>query len=220
MEWLCAPEPVPYPTALTFMESRVNQIIEGSASECVWLLEHPPIYTAGTSAKPQDFLNPHCGIPIHPSGRGGKFTYHGPGQRVVYLMLDLRQRGADLHRYVRSLEQWLIATLESLGVPAINLETDEANLKTGVWVRASDPTRQADKIAAIGIRVRKWVAYHGVAINVNPDLNHYRNIIPCGITNQGDFGVTSLHQLGHHITMAELDQALHQSFSTFIARLI
>ena len=196
------------------MESRVALIHAGRARELVWLVEHPPLYTAGTSAQAADLIDA-MGFPVYPTGRGGQFTYHGPGQRVAYVMLDLRQRGEDLRAYVANLEEWVIRALARLGVPA-----ERRAGRIGLWVsRPRSPggslglgaplAAQEDKIAAIGVRVRRWVSYHGIAINVAPDLSHYRGIVPCGIR---EHGVTSLAALGNPAAMADLDEALMATF--------
>ena len=191
------------------MEARAAAIAAGNASELVWLLEHPPLYTAGTSARPGDLLQPDR-FPVFRSGRGGEFTYHGPGQRVAYLMLDLNRRGPDLRRFVATLEAWLIGALARLGVAA-----DRREGRIGVWVARPDKPplpdgRTAeDKIAAIGIRVRRWVTFHGVSLNVDPDLEHYSGIVPCGVPG---YGVTSLADLGVVASMADVDDALKGEF--------
>ena len=204
-EWRREPGLLPYETAVAAMEERVALIHAGTARELVWLIEHPPLYTAGTSARAGDLLDA-MGFPVYPSGRGGQFTYHGPGQRVAYVMLDLKARGADLRAYVANLEDWVIRSLARLGVTA-----ERRPGRIGLWVtRARGPLGpQEDKIAAIGVRVRRWVSYHGIAINVSPELSHYAGIVPCGIR---DHGVTSLAALGIKATMAELDEALMASF--------
>ncbi|SEH34401.1 lipoyl(octanoyl) transferase [Magnetospirillum fulvum] len=194
--------PVSYPDAVAAMEERVAAIRAGTAPELVWLLEHPPLYTAGTSANPADLLDPDR-FPVFPSGRGGQFTYHGPGQRVVYVMLDLSRRGPDLRRFVVALEEWLIRTLDHFAVKG---EVREG--RVGVWVDRG--AGREDKIAAIGIRVRHWVTFHGVALNVDPDLDHFRGIVPCGLAGHG---VTSLWDLGLTPTMEEVDSALIASFA-------
>jgi lipoyl(octanoyl) transferase len=199
-EWLIAPEPVAYPQAVAFMERRAGEIADGRAPECVWLLEHPPIYTAGTSAQPADLLDAR--FPVFQTGRGGQFTYHGPGQRVAYVMLDLRRRTMDVRGYVRDLEAWLIGALARFGV---NGERREG--RVGIWVARGGG--REDKIAAIGVRVRRWVTYHGVALNVAPDLSHFDGIVPCGITGHG---VTSLRDLGIRVAMADVDATLRSEF--------
>jgi lipoyl(octanoyl) transferase len=201
VEWRIATDLVPYPDALAAMEERVAAIRAGSASELVWLLEHPPLYTAGTSARAQDLLAPQR-FPVFEAGRGGQYTYHGPGQRVAYVMLDLQRRGPDLRRYVWRLEEWVIQALARFGVVG-----ERRPGRVGIWVAGPDG-REA-KLAAIGVRVRRWVTYHGVAINLAPDLEHFVGIVPCGIS---DFGVTSLADLGLGTTMRELDAALIEGF--------
>ena len=201
VEWITAAKPVAYEDALAFMEDRVADIIAGREAEAIWLLEHPPLYTAGTSADPADLRDPNR-FPVFATRRGGQYTYHGPGQRVVYAMLDLNARGRDLRAYVRKLEDWVIATLAEFGVRG---EVREGRI--GIWV-AREGGRE-DKIAAIGVRVRKWVAFHGLSINVAPDLSHFDGIVPCGIT---EHGVTSLKALGIPAGMDELDAALGKSF--------
>jgi lipoyl(octanoyl) transferase len=194
-----------YPEAVAAMDSRVAAIAAGEAGELVWLVEHPPLYTAGTSARAGDLLEAR--FPVHETGRGGQFTYHGPGQRVAYAMLDLRQRGADLRRYVATLEEWIIRTLA-----AFNVRGERREDRIGVWVRRPDKgDGHEDKIAALGIRVRQWVTLHGIAINVEPDLSHFAGIVPCGVKEQR-YGVTSLADLGITATMDDVDLALRQSF--------
>lgn len=205
MEILTATAPVAYDDALQMMEARVEAIHQGQADDLLWLLEHPPIYTAGTSAKADDLLNSR--FPVFQTGRGGQYTYHGPGQRVGYLILDLkkRQQVPDIKKYVWQLEEWIILTLAQFGVTGERREN-----RVGIWVVT--PAGEA-KIAAIGVRVRHWIAFHGVSINLDPDLSHFSGIVPCGIS---EYGVTSLRQLGVEITMAELDRTLitawHQVF--------
>lgn len=201
IEWRQSSGLVPYDEAVAFMEARVAAIAEGTAGECIWLLEHPPLYTAGTGAKTADLLTPER-FPVHLTGRGGQYTYHGPGQRVVYVMLDLRRRGQDLRRFVADLEAWIIAALARLGVTAFVREG-----RVGVWVVRPDGGE--DKIAAIGIRVRRWISFHGIAINLDPDLEHFSGILPCGIRGHG---VTSLAALGTKADMAALDRALRAAF--------
>ncbi len=196
-EWIIAQAPVSYPEALAFMEKRVAEIRQANAPECVWLLEHPSLYTAGTSAKPQDLLDPER-FPIFSAGRGGQYTYHGPGQRIAYVMLDLKARGCDIGAYIQNLEKWAIDALEDFGVKAMIRKE-----RVGLWVDRG--MGREDKIAAIGVRVRKWVTFHGLALNVDPNLDHYGGIVPCGIQ---DHGVTSLWDLGHTPTMEEVDSAL------------
>jgi lipoyl(octanoyl) transferase len=191
------------------MEARVAAIADGRAGELVWLLEHPPLYTAGTSARPQDLLAPR--FPVHQTGRGGQFTYHGPGQRVAYAMLDLRTRGQDLRAYVAALEDWVIEALDHF-----NVRGERRDDRVGVWVRRPDKGPGAeDKIAAIGIRVRRWVAFHGISLNVDPDLEHFGGIVPCGIAD-GRYGVTSLVDLGLPVTLADTDLALRAAFESVL----
>ena len=199
LQWRISDAPVTYEAALAAMEARATAIAEGTAGEEVWLLEHPPIYTAGTSARDADLLEAR--FPVHRTGRGGQFTYHGPGQRVGYVMLNLKQRKPDVRAYVQDLEQWLIATLALLGVTG-----ERRDGRVGIWV-AHDG--REDKIAALGVRIRRWVTFHGVALNVDPDLGHYDGIVPCGIAGHG---VTSLADLGILVSMADVDIALKQNF--------
>lgn len=200
--WKQSSSPVPYPDALMHMTNRVNQIIGGDQEE-VWLLEHPPLYTAGTSAKKADLIDPK-GIPVFDTGRGGQFTYHGPGQRIAYVMIDLNRRAPDLRRYVQALEQWIIDTLSEFGVKGERREG-----RVGIWAvsppEGPNSLPMEEKIAAIGVRVTKWVTFHGIAINVNPNLSHYKGIVPCGLPN---FGVTSLEKMGLSVSMEQLDEAL------------
>ncbi len=203
VEWQISDRPVAYEEAVAAMEDRVAGIRAGRARELVWLLEHPPLYTAGTSAKPEDLLAPDR-FPVYRTGRGGQFTYHGPGQRVGYVMLDLDRRGRDLRAFVHGLEAWLIGTLARFNVAA---ETRPDRI--GIWVDRGGG--REDKIAAIGVRVRRWVTYHGVALNVDPDLGHFAGIVPCGIAAP-DYGVTSLVDLGLPVTLADVDTALISSF--------
>ncbi len=205
VEWRVEPGFTPYPAAVAAMEARVAAIRAGEAPELVWLVEHPPLYTAGTSADPADLLQPDR-FPVYRSGRGGEFTYHGPGQRVVYLMLDLKRRGPDVRRFVLDLEEWIIRALASFAVTGERREG-----RVGIWVERKDPLHGAreDKIAAIGVRVRRWVTYHGIAINVEPELEHFSGIVPCGIS---EHGVTSLVDLGLPVGLADLDAALRASF--------
>jgi lipoyl(octanoyl) transferase len=191
------------------MEARVAAIRAGEAPELVWLLEHPPLYTAGTSAKPGDLLAPER-FPVFATGRGGQYTYHGPGQRVAYAMLDLKARGGDIRRYVRDLEEWIIRTLDRF-----NVRGERRQDRIGIWVADRTPGgKREDKIAAIGVRVRHWVSYHGIAINLEPDLAHFDGIVPCGIapTAAAPFGVTSLAKLGLIVSMPELDMAMRAAF--------
>ncbi len=197
--WIINTSPVPYPEALEVMESRVTAIQQGSEPELVWLLEHDPVYTLGTSAHTSDVLN--NSLPTYATGRGGKVTYHGPGQRVGYVMLDLNQRVRDLRAYVHALEAWLILTLAQFG-----LKAERRQGRVGLWVNHGGDER---KIAAIGVRVQKWVTSHGFALNVNPNLQHFQGIIPCGLTQ---YGVTSLYDLGIQCAMNEVDQALQDNF--------
>lgn len=210
VEWRIDYNPVDYSTAVLDMERRVagirSESPEDRADELVWLLEHPPLYTAGTSAKAKDLLNPL--FPIYKSGRGGEYTYHGPGQRIAYVMLDLKKRNPDIRAYIYKLEEWIIAALKDFGV---NGERREG--RVGIWVDMQDyggKKGDESKIAAIGVRLRKWVTYHGIAINLNPDLSHFSGIVPCGIS---DYGVTSLHALGKtKITTGDVDAALRKNF--------
>ncbi len=204
IEWRVSTAPVPYPEALEFMEDRARMIRDDGARECVWLLEHPPLFTAGTSADPAELSNPQ-GFPVFAAGRGGRYTYHGPGQRVVYVMLDLERRGKDIRRFVHGLEGWIIATLASLGVSA-----HRSPGKIGIWV-GEGPDEA--KIGALGVRVKRWVTLHGLSLNVAPDLTHFTGIVPCGIP---DFGVTSLSHLGKQIAMTDVDAALGRSFLSFL----
>ncbi len=205
VEWRVAAGLTDYGVAVAEMEKVVAGIAEGRAAERVWLVEHPPLYTAGTSAVDAELLATDR-FPVYRTGRGGRWTYHGPGQRVAYVMLDLRQRGQDVRRFVVALEDWLIATLAEFGVCG-----ERRNDRVGVWVRRPEKGPQAeDKIAAVGIRVRRWVTYHGIALNVAPDLAHFAGIVPCGI---GGHGVTSLADLGWDGTMADVDAVLRRSFA-------
>ncbi|MBF0391778.1 MAG: lipoyl(octanoyl) transferase LipB [Alphaproteobacteria bacterium] len=201
MEWRIDDAAVSYPEAVALMEARVLAIREGRADEMVWLALHPPLYTAGTSARPEDLLDPDR-FPVFQSGRGGQYTYHGPGQRVAYVMLDLKARGGDVRRFVHDLEDWVIRALARFAVKGERREG-----RVGIWVARGGG--REDKIAAIGVRVRRWVSYHGIAINVDPDLSHFDGIVPCGIRAHG---VTSLWDLGHTPTMAEVDSALIGAF--------
>jgi lipoyl(octanoyl) transferase len=200
--WRIAPAPVAYPDAVAFMEARVAAISKGEAREMLWFLEHPPLYTAGTSARPADLLAPER-FPVYQTGRGGQYTYHGPGQRVAYVMLDLKARALDLHTFVRRLEQWLIDTLADFAITG-----ERRDGRVGVWVARGGG--REDKIAALGVRVRRWVSFHGVSLNVEPDLEHFSGIVPCGIT---EHGVTSLVDLGRPVTMADADVALKRHFT-------
>jgi lipoyl(octanoyl) transferase len=217
VEWTVSDTLVPYPDAVTTMKARAAAIASGTAPEQVWLLEHPPLYTAGTSAHEADLVAPDR-FPVFRTGRGGEFTYHGPGQRVAYVMLDLNRRGPDLRRYVATLEAWIIATLARFNVTGERRED-----RVGVWVRRPDKPplldgRPAeDKIAAIGIRVRRWVSFHGISLNVDPVLEHYSGIVPCGVS---DYGVTSLVDLGIPVSMPEVDAALKAEFETLFGATI
>src|SRR3979490_479125 len=205
VEWLISDAPVPYLEAIAAMEARVADIAEQRASELVWLLEHPPLYTSGTSGKANDLLDPR--FPMFATGRGGQLTYHGPGQRVAYVMLDLKRRRPDVRAYVAGLEQWIIRTLS-----AFNVRGERREDRVGVWVGRPDKGPGfEDKIAAIGVRLRRWVAFHGISINVEPDLSHFDAIVPCGVADPR-YGVTSLVDLGHVMTMADVDIALRQAF--------
>ncbi len=204
IEWRVSESPVPYGAALTFMEAQAAAIRAGEADECVWLLEHPPLFTAGTSADPAELMNP-LDLPVYEAGRGGRYTYHGPGQRVGYLMLDLDKRGRDIRKLVHSLEGWIISALGDLGVSAHRAEG-----RIGIWV--GDGLAEA-KIAALGIRVKRWVTLHGFSINVDPDLSHFGGIVPCGIS---DFGVASLASVGKEMPMSRVDAALKRSFHQFL----
>jgi lipoyl(octanoyl) transferase len=205
LEWRIDDRPVDYLAAVAEMEDRVAAIRAGTAPELVWLLEHPPLYTAGTSAQDADLLEPER-FPVYRSGRGGQFTYHGPGQRVAYVMLDLKHRGCDVRRFVRDLEHWLIATLARF-----NVSGERRAGRVGIWVDRG--AGREDKIAAIGVRIRRWVSYHGVALNVEPDLTHFDGIVPCGIQSHGQgHGVTSLVDLGLPVAMADADLALRAAF--------
>ncbi|WP_323767942.1 lipoyl(octanoyl) transferase LipB [Marinovum sp.] len=209
VEWINSDGLTGYDDAVRFMEARAAAIAEGRAEEAVWLVEHPPLYTAGTSARSEDLTDPDR-FPVHVSKRGGQYTYHGPGQRVAYVMLDVGRRGRDVRRFVHELETWVIATLD-----AFNVKGEIRDGRVGVWVARGDKPLSAsgqpqeDKIAAIGIRLRKWVSFHGVSINVEPDLEHFSGIVPCGIT---EHGVTSLVDLGLPVTMDDLDVALRDRF--------
>src|SRR6266481_7362329 len=202
IEWRISEIPIEYEAAVDEMERRVAAIRAGAAPELVWLLEHPPLYTAGTSAREEDLLQPQY-LPVHRTGRGGRYTYHGPGQRIAYVMLDLRKRGQDVRCYVHQLEEWIIRVLARFDVRG-----ERRAGRVGIWV--ARPGGREEKIAAIGVRVRQWVTYHGVALNLDPDLDHYRGIVPCGIA---EHGVTSLARLGVAATTAEVDAALQSAFA-------
>jgi lipoyl(octanoyl) transferase len=204
IEWRVSDGPVPYAEALAFMEQRVAAIRAGTAKECVWLLEHPPLFTAGTSADPAELMNP-LGFPVFEAGRGGRYTYHGPGQRVGYVMIDLDKRGKDIRCFVHALEQWMIDALAQLGVNAHRSEG-----RIGIWVGEG---KNEAKIGALGVRVKRWVTLHGVAINVDPDLGHFGGIVPCGIS---EFGVTSLAALGKQTPPTAVDDALKRGFHHFL----
>ncbi len=204
IEWRVSDGLVAYDEALAFMEKRAAAIRAGTARECIWLLEHPPLFTAGTSADPVELSNP-LGFPVYQAGRGGRYTYHGPGQRVVYVMLDLDKRGKDIRCFVHALEGWMIDTLGELGVSAHRAEG-----RIGIWVGAGADEK---KIGALGVRVKRWVTLHGLALNVAPDLAHFGGIIPCGIA---EYGVTSLDKLGKQIAMTRVDACLKRGFHTFL----
>jgi lipoyl(octanoyl) transferase len=209
VEWIISDGLTPYQVAVTAMEERAGLIAEGQAAECVWLVEHPPLYTAGTSANEADLVAPER-FPVFQTGRGGQYTYHGPGQRVAYVMLDLKRREPDVRRFVAALEAWLIGTLARFNVVGERRED-----RVGVWVKRPDKASgplggvAEDKIAAIGIRIRRWVTFHGISLNVEPDLSHFTGIVPCGVTQHG---VTSLVDLGLPVTMPEVDAALRAGF--------
>ena len=207
IEWKISDDPVAYEDALAFMELRAAAIREGGARECVWLLEHPPLFTAGTSADPSELLNPQE-FPVFEAGRGGRYTYHGPGQRVGYVMLDLEKRGRDVRCFVHSLEGWMIDTLAELGVGA-----HRADGRIGIWV-GQGPDEA--KIGALGVRVKRWVTLHGFSLNVAPDLTHFSGIVPCGIA---EYGVTSLADLGKQMPLTRVDAALKRSFPSFLKAL-
>lgn len=208
LEWIVDDAPVAYRHALAVMEDRVAAIHAGAGPECVWLLEHPSLYTAGTSAQETDLIDPER-FPVHRVGRGGQYTYHGPGQRIAYVMLDLQRRRPDVRRYVHDLEEWIIRTLASF-----NIAGERRDGRVGIWVDRGGG--REDKIAAIGVRIRHWITFHGIAINVEPDLEHFSGIVPCGIEPSGEngtkLGVTSLVDLGLPVTMADLDVALMAAF--------
>ena len=206
LEWRRSHELVAYARAIEAMEARVQKLHEGQCSELVWLLEHPPLLTAGTSASTADLLDPGR-FPVHQAGRGGKFTYHGPGQRVAYAVLDLKRRRQDLRWYVHNLEEWLIRTLAEFDI--VGLRRDG---RIGIWVVMPDGSER--KIGAIGVRVRRWIAYHGVALNVAPELGHFQAIVPCGIA---EFGVTSLAELGVAASLDDVDRALARQFAPLLA---
>src|SRR5947207_10961915 len=206
VEWRISAGPVPYPDAVTEMESRAAGIADQKTPELVWLLEHPSQYTSGTSGKQSDLLDSR--LPLFTTGRGGQLTYHGPGQRVAYVMLDLKRRRPDVRAYVAGLEEWIIRTLD-----AFNVRGERREDRVGVWVRRPDKgAGHEDKIAAIGVRLRRWVSFHGIAINVEPDLSHFSAIVPCGVAD-ARYGVTSLVDLGHPVGLADLDIALRPAFA-------
>jgi lipoyl(octanoyl) transferase len=205
VEWRISELPIPYPDAVEAMESRAAAIATGQAAELVWLLEHPPIYTSGTSGKAHDLLEAR--FPVFETGRGGQLTYHGPGQRIAYVMLDLKRRRPDVRAYVAGLEEWIIRTLA-----AFNVTGERREDRVGVWVKRPDKGAGfEDKIAAIGVRLRRWVSFHGIAINVEPDLSHFSAIVPCGVVDPR-YGVTSLVDLGLPVTLADVDVALRRAF--------
>lgn len=204
VQWYISDNQVPYPQALEIMKARARAISDNQAEELIWLLEHPPLYTAGTSAKDTDLLIPNK-FPVYDAGRGGQYTYHGPGQRVAYVMLDLRKRGRDIRKLVQGLEGWVIDTLA-----AHNIKGERRKGRIGVWVRRPERGPDSeDKIAAIGVRVSRWVSLHGISLNIAPDLDHYDGIIPCGISDQG---ITSFEDLGQIVSMQEVDTSLKQAF--------
>ncbi|WP_300395268.1 lipoyl(octanoyl) transferase LipB [Henriciella sp.] len=212
VEWAVSPAPVDYEAALAFMERRVRAIRDTGAPELVWLLEHPPLYTAGTSAKPED-LKDAARFPVYDAGRGGQYTYHGPGQRVAYVMLDVAQRGKDVRDFVAKLEAWIIEALDRF-----NVTGEIRDGRVGVWVDRTQPggPMREDKIAAIGLRLKRWVSFHGISLNVEPDLSHFTGITPCGISEDG-LGVTSLVDLGLPVTMEDADDALKAAFRKVFA---
>lgn len=204
VEWLISNHLVPYPEAMVFMEHRIREIAQGNARECVWLLEHPPLYTAGTSANSDDLVAPDR-FDVFQTGRGGQYTYHGPGQRIAYVMLDLKRRKQDIRLFVSALEHWIINTLA-----AHNIKGERRDDRVGVWVpRPEKGEGVEDKIAAIGIRLRKWVTFHGISLNIEPDLEHYSGIVPCGIAQHG---VTSFVDLGYPIAITDVDMTLREEF--------
>lgn len=198
VEWQISQQLVPYPEALAAMEGQVDAMLAGRAGEKVWLLQHPPLYTAGTSATADELLSEN-GFPVYETGRGGRYTYHGPGQRVAYVMLDLTVRGRDVRAYIHNLEEWVIRALADFGIKALRQEG-----RVGLWIISG---KREEKIAAIGVRLRRWISFHGVSINVDPDLSHFSGIVPCGLSSS-DYGVTSLHALGIEASVDELDAAL------------
>jgi lipoyl(octanoyl) transferase len=205
VEWRISDSPVDYPEAVSAMEARTAAIASGEAGELVWLLEHPPLYTSGTSGKTGDLLDPR--FPLFATGRGGQVTYHGPGQRIAYVMLDLKRRRPDVRAYVAALEEWIIRTLA-----AFNVRGERREDRVGVWVKRPDKgAGSEDKIAAIGVRLKRWVSFHGIAINVEPDLTHFAAIVPCGVADPR-YGVTSLVDLGHLVSLEDVDVALKRAF--------
>jgi lipoyl(octanoyl) transferase len=205
VEWRISEAQVAYPEAVAFMEARAAAIAAGEAAELVWLLEHPPLYTSGTSGKPSDLRDSR--LPLFTTGRGGQLTYHGPGQRIAYVMLDLKRRRPDVRVYVAGLEEWIIRTLA-----AFNVRGERREDRVGVWVRRADKGPGCeDKIAAIGVRLKRWISFHGIAINVEPELEHFAGIVPCGVADPR-YGVTSLVDLGQLVTMEDVDIALRQAF--------
>jgi lipoyl(octanoyl) transferase len=213
VEWRVSDQLVPYEDAVEAMEARAARIAEGTAPELVWLLQHPPLYTAGTSARGEELLDAR--FPVHWTGRGGQFTYHGPGQRVAYVMLDLRRRKPDVRLFVATLEEWIIRTLAAFEIRGARRED-----RIGVWVeRPEKGEGREDKIAAIGIRLRRWVSLHGIALNVAPDLSHYSGIVPCGVA-EPRYGVTSLADLGRTVSMAQVDAVLRREFELLFGRTI
>lgn len=212
VQWAVSRDLIDYEAAVSAMEARAAAIAAGEARELIWLLEHPPLYTAGTSAKDAD-LRDADRFPVYRTGRGGEFTYHGPGQRVAYAMLDLKVRGRDVRAYVQDLERWIIAALDAFGI-----DGEVRDGRVGVWVDRSRPgAPREDKIAAIGVRIRKWVSFHGIALNVEPDLTHFTGITPCGISDPG-LGVTSLVDMGRPVTLPEADAALRDAFEKVFGR--
>ena len=211
VEWIISSGLVEYPDALKAMDERVDSIQKGNAKELVWLLEHPPLYSAGTSAKPEDLLAPNR-FPVFKTGRGGQYTYHGPGQRVAYIMLDLNRRRRDIRAFVSSLETWIINTLAKF-----NIRGERRSDRIGIWVRRTDLNNyeREDKIGAIGIRIKRWVTLHGISINVSPDLEHFGGIIPCGI---GGYGVTSFEDIGQPLEVYDLDVELRTEFDQLFGK--
>lgn len=212
IEWKYSEDLVPYNDAIEFMEQRNQEIFEEKANQTVWLLQHPPVYTMGTSADISDVIDAK-GIELIKTGRGGKITYHGPGQRIIYLMLDLRKQGRDVRAFVCNVEKWVIAALKKLGI-----EGNIRDGRVGVWVdrKLEDGSIREEKIAAIGLRIRRWVSFHGISINVNPNLEHFGGIVPCGISKE-EHGITSLYLQNPSLTMEDLDKALKETFSQFFS---